>query len=60
MYTVSDSRKGFYSVLLLYDTRDSTDDMTGMLYSALEKDFTIEFAHFPHDGERLFVYRWGD
>ena len=50
MYTVSDSRKGFYSVLLLYDTRDSTDDLTGLLYFALEKDFTIEFAHFSHDG----------
>lgn len=60
MYTVSDSRKGFYSVLLLYDTRDSTDDLTGLLYFALEKDFTIEFAHFSHDGERRFVYRWGD
>lgn len=40
--------------------RNSTDDMTGMLYSALEKNFTIEFAHFPHDGERRFVYRWED
>lgn len=40
--------------------RNSTDDMTGMLYSALEKDFTVEFAHFPHDGERRFVYRWAD
>lgn len=38
----------------------STNDMTGMLYSPLEKDFTIEFAHFPHDGERQFVYRWED
>lgn len=40
--------------------RHSTDDMTGMLYSPLEKNFTIEFAHFPHDGERRFVYRWED
>lgn len=40
--------------------RNSTDDMTGMLYSSLEKNFTIEFAHFPHDAERRFVYRWED
>lgn len=40
--------------------KDSTDDMTGMLYSPLEKNFTIEFAHFPHDGKRRFVYRWED
>lgn len=40
--------------------RNSTYDMTGMLYSALEKNFTIEFAHFPYDGERRFVYRWED
>ena len=40
--------------------RNATDDMTGMLYSALEKNFTIEFAHFPHDGEKRFVYRWED
>lgn len=37
-----------------------TDDMTGMLYSSLEKNFTIEFAHFPHDAERRIVYRWVD
>lgn len=40
--------------------RNSTDDMTGMLYSPLEKNFTIEFAHFPNNGERRFVYRWED
>lgn len=40
--------------------RDSTDDMTGVLYSALEKNFTIEFAHFPHDSERRIIYRWED
>lgn len=40
--------------------RSSTDDMTGMLYSPLEKNFTIEFAHFPHDGSRRFIYRWED
>lgn len=40
--------------------RNSTDDMTGMLYSALEKNFTVEFAHFPHDAERKFVFRWED
>lgn len=40
--------------------RNSTDDMTGMLYSPLEKNFTIEFAHFPHDAERRFIFRWVD
>lgn len=40
--------------------KNSTDDMTGMLLSPLEKDFTIEFAHFPHNAERRFVYRWQD
>lgn len=38
--------------------RETTDDMTGMLYSPLEKNFTVEFAHFPLDGEKRFVYRW--
>lgn len=40
--------------------RHSTDDMTGMLYSPLEKNFTIEFAHFPHDDERRIIFRWED
>ncbi|WP_301186907.1 hypothetical protein [uncultured Alistipes sp.] len=40
--------------------RDSTDDMTGTLYSPLEKNFTIEFAHFPHDADRRILYRWED
>ena len=38
----------------------STDDMTAMLYSPLEKNFTIEFAHFPHEGERLILFHWED
>lgn len=38
----------------------STDDMTGVLYSPLEKNFTIEFAHFPHDGEPKVLFRWVD
>lgn len=40
--------------------RASTDDMTGMLYSPLEKNFTIEFAHFPHDASPRCVFRWLD
>ena len=40
--------------------RGSTDDMTGTLYSPLEKNFTIEFAHFPHDDDRRIIYRWED
>lgn len=40
--------------------RNSTDDMTGMLYSPLEKNFTVEFAHFPHDAERRIIFRWKD
>lgn len=40
--------------------RDSTDDMTGMLATDLDKNFTVEFAHFPHHGERRVVYRWCD
>lgn len=40
--------------------KNSTDDMTGALYSPLEKNFTVEFAHFPHDAERRIVYRWED
>lgn len=38
----------------------STDDMTAMLYSALEKNFTIEFAHFPHEGGHRILFRWVD
>ena len=38
----------------------STDDMTAMLYSPLEKNFTIEFAHFPHDSYHRILYRWVD
>lgn len=40
--------------------RDSTDDMTGVLYSSLEKNFTIEFAHFPHEGGKRILFRWED
>lgn len=38
----------------------STDDMTAMLYLPLEKNFTIEFAHFPHDADRRILLRWID
>ena len=34
----------------------SSDDMTAMLYSSLEKDFYVEIAHFPHDSARRIVY----
>lgn len=40
--------------------RDSTDDMTGALYTPLEKNFTVQFAHFPHDAERRLIYSWED
>lgn len=39
---------------------NTTDDMTGMLYIPLEKNFTIEFAHFPHKGGKNIVFRWID
>lgn len=45
--------------LFKLDTQNS-DDMTAMIYSPLEKNFTIEFAHFPHDGERKILFRWID
>lgn len=38
----------------------STDDMTGMIYLPLEKNFMIEFAHFPHKGGKNVVFRWED
>lgn len=38
----------------------TTDDHTGILYSPLEKNFTIEFAHFPHDAGRRILFRWLD
>lgn len=38
----------------------STDDMTGMLYTLHEKNFTIEFAHFPHEGGHRTLFRWED
>lgn len=38
----------------------TTDDMTGMLYSTLEKNFTIEFAHFPHDASPRILFHWED
>lgn len=38
----------------------TTDDMTGMLYTGHEKNFTIEFAHFPHEGGHRIVFRWED
>ncbi|MGN0223366.1 MAG: hypothetical protein ACI4AM_05000 [Muribaculaceae bacterium] len=40
--------------------KDSTDDMTGLFYSPLEKDFTIEFAHFPHDAGHRVLFHWVD
>lgn len=39
---------------------ESTDDMTAMLLLPLEKNFEIEFAHFPHDGEKRIIFRWID
>lgn len=39
---------------------ESTDDMTAMLLLPLEKNFEIEFAHFPHDGEKQIIFRWID
>lgn len=52
---------GIYRNWVLFKLdRLSTDDMTGMLYTPLEKNFTIEFAHFPHEGGYRTVYRWED
>lgn len=46
-------------VLLKLDAA-TTDDHTGILYSPLEKNFTVEFAHFPHDAERRILFCWED
>ena len=46
-------------VLFKLDPR-TTDDRTGILYSPLEKNFTIEFAHFPHDSGPRTIFRWLD
>ncbi len=34
----------------------STDDKTGMFYCALEKDFTLEIAHFPNGAPRRIIF----
>lgn len=39
---------------------DSTDDMTAMLYTSHEKDFDIQFAHFPHEGGYRVLFHWID
>ena len=52
---------GYYENWTLFKLdASSTDDMTGMLYSPLEKNFTIEFAHFPHDEGYRVLFRWMD
>ena len=40
--------------------KSSTDDMTGIIYSPLEKNFTIESAHFPYDSAERILFRWTD
>lgn len=39
---------------------DSTDDMTGMLYTTHEKNFDLQFAHFPHEGGYRILFYWTD
>lgn len=39
---------------------DSTDDMTAMLYTDHEKNFDIQFAHFPHEGGHRVLFYWID
>ncbi len=38
----------------------STDDMTAMLYSNHEKNFDLQFAHFPHEGGYRILFYWVD
>lgn len=37
-----------------------TDDGTAMILLRLEKNFDLEFAHFPHDGGPVVLFRWID
>lgn len=37
-----------------------TDDGTAMILLRLEKNFDLEFAHFPHDGSPVVLFRWID
>lgn len=39
---------------------DSTDDMTAMLYTNHEKNFDLQFAHFPHEGGYIVLFDWSD
>lgn len=38
----------------------STDDMTAMLYTTHEKNFDLQFAHFPHEGGFRVLFFWVD
>lgn len=38
----------------------STDDMTAMLYTYHEKNFDLQFAHFPHEGGYRVLFYWID
>lgn len=38
----------------------STDDMTAMLYTNHEKNFDLQFAHFPHEGGYRVLFYWID
>lgn len=38
----------------------STDDMTAMLYTYHEKNFDLQFAHFPHEGGYRVLFYWVD
>lgn len=38
----------------------STDDMTAMLYTNHEKNFDLQFAHFPHEGGYRVLFYWVD
>lgn len=38
----------------------TTDDMTAMLALHLEKNFTLEIAHLPHDASPRILFRWED
>lgn len=39
---------------------ETTDDMTAMIALQVEKNFEIEFAHFPHDSGPVTLFRWID
>ncbi len=38
----------------------STDDLTAMLYTNHEKNFDLQFAHFPHEGGYRVLFYWID